>query len=65
MEEARQDMMTTVTEMLEFRTNPESTSQSWTHTVGSNARFEMLIAHVGNKVIDYVVLPVDENGMPV
>lgn len=39
-----------------------TTQSSWTHT--TNARAEVLVLSIGNKIIDYVMLPVDENGMP-
>ena len=42
---------------------PGSTSMSWSHTVSKNST-EVLIAHIGNKVIDVVMLEVDEDGLP-
>jgi hypothetical protein len=42
----------------------ETTSQSWTHTA-SVAGCELLFVFIGNKLIDVVMLPVDENGLPI
>jgi hypothetical protein len=37
---------------------------SWTHTPASSST-DVLIAYLGNKVVDVVMLPVDDDGMPV
>lgn len=43
--------------------NP-SVSVSSSHQVPGTNRYEVLITHIGNKIIDVVALPVDEDGMP-
>lgn len=35
-----------------------------TVVVGGPSRAELLIAHVGDQVVDVVVLPVDDDGLP-
>jgi hypothetical protein len=43
--------------------NP-SASASWTHTVNTGGRVEMLLVCFGDKIVDFVALPVDEEGKP-
>lgn len=42
-----------------------NTAMSWTHESSGNIHAEALISHIGNKIIDVVMIQVDENGMPV
>lgn len=41
----------------------QTTSASWSHTVASGS-IEVLVASIGNKVIDVVMLAVDDDGLP-
>jgi len=47
-------------------TYDEYSSVTWSHILPpSVARAELLITHIGNTVLDVVMLSVDEDGMPV
>lgn len=45
-------------------TEPFNPSATWTHTANAGGRHEVLLVCFGDKIVDYVALPVDEEGKP-